>query len=444
MRNELTGQERKAIVRHLLAGCVQCVEVTRRLWSLSAEQPGGALDEVERGDLHPASYREVFTQLAGRGAWGEKRILTERRAAPRLLAELLEKPGRARLGLLRAERRFQIPALCELLVAESGRHQPPAPPVELAELAVGVAEQLAPRSCGTTIVRDLTIRAFAHLGNARRMAGDLRGAEAALAKAEELLGEEEPGDPLDAAELLGLRACLLGDQGKLDDAEPLLDRALALYAEAGERHLQGRALFHKGTLHGRRDGAESALEAIRLVREGLNLLDESRDARLVAAAHHRLVLLLCDAGRPEEAFMVLQRARAMYQGLGDAGNLSRLRRLEGKIEETLGRLEDAEAALIEARQGLLREGLGAETTVVLLELAVLYKRQERWPELRGLAEDLYPIFRARDIGHNEVSALLVFRRLVETEHANVNFLREISHFVAGPPRARRPGLIWTS
>jgi hypothetical protein len=180
------------------------------------------------------------------------------------------------------------------------------------------------------------------------------------------------------------------------------------------------------------------------VREGLGLLDENRDARLVAAAHHRLVLLLCDAGRPEEAFMELQRVRSMYEGLGDGANLLRLRRLEGKIGDALGRLDDAEAALIEARHGLLREGLGVETAVVLLELAILYKRQERWPELRGLAEDLYPILRTRDVGQGAMATLLVFRRLVETQHANLAFLREMSHFVAGPHRVRCPGLIWMS
>lgn len=39
MRNELQGQERRTVVRHLLAGCPQCVSVTRQLWSLADGRP---------------------------------------------------------------------------------------------------------------------------------------------------------------------------------------------------------------------------------------------------------------------------------------------------------------------------------------------------------------------------------------------------------------------
>src|ERR1700759_1367402 len=35
MRNETSGEERRWIVRHLLAGCARCGEVTRRIWALA-------------------------------------------------------------------------------------------------------------------------------------------------------------------------------------------------------------------------------------------------------------------------------------------------------------------------------------------------------------------------------------------------------------------------
>lgn len=34
----LPGEEVRAIVRHLLTGCLQCIAITRRLWGLG-EQP---------------------------------------------------------------------------------------------------------------------------------------------------------------------------------------------------------------------------------------------------------------------------------------------------------------------------------------------------------------------------------------------------------------------
>jgi hypothetical protein len=34
MRGELSGTAARTIVRHLLAGCPQCVQITRRFWAL--------------------------------------------------------------------------------------------------------------------------------------------------------------------------------------------------------------------------------------------------------------------------------------------------------------------------------------------------------------------------------------------------------------------------
>lgn|GEM_PF-5152616 len=36
MRNELSGVERRRLIRHLLTGCPRCVKVTRRCWTLGS------------------------------------------------------------------------------------------------------------------------------------------------------------------------------------------------------------------------------------------------------------------------------------------------------------------------------------------------------------------------------------------------------------------------
>ena len=40
MRGELPREEVRAIVRHLLAGCPECLKVTRRLFELGERPPG--------------------------------------------------------------------------------------------------------------------------------------------------------------------------------------------------------------------------------------------------------------------------------------------------------------------------------------------------------------------------------------------------------------------
>ncbi|HSF43944.1 MAG TPA: hypothetical protein VLT87_29400 [Thermoanaerobaculia bacterium] len=109
------------------------------------------------------------------------------------------------------------------------------------------------------------------------------------------------------------------------------------------------------------------------------------------------------------------------------------------------RPDAAEAALAKAWRGFAEQGLGREAAAAVLELALLYKRQGRSSDLSRLAGDeIRPVFYARDMPNHAGAALLVFRRIVETEHASERFLFEIARFLAGPPRSRQPHLSQTS
>lgn len=51
MRNELSGFERRRLIRHLLTGCPRCVKVTRRCWTLGSRSLAGATaEEVNAAD----------------------------------------------------------------------------------------------------------------------------------------------------------------------------------------------------------------------------------------------------------------------------------------------------------------------------------------------------------------------------------------------------------
>jgi hypothetical protein len=120
----------------------------------------------------------------------------------------------------------------------------------------------------------------------------------------------------------------------------------------------------------------------------------------------------------------------------DPVGLIRLRRLEGKIEEALGRPAAAEAALVEARDGFLAESLGPEAALVSLELAVLYARQGRFAEMLRLSQSLSEVYQAKDMRREVVAALIVFQRLAESDPGNVAFLTEMVRYLDGSPRMR--------
>jgi hypothetical protein len=53
MRNELSGAERRRLVRHLLTGCPRCVKVTRRCWTLGSRLLAGmpeAANQIDETD----------------------------------------------------------------------------------------------------------------------------------------------------------------------------------------------------------------------------------------------------------------------------------------------------------------------------------------------------------------------------------------------------------
>jgi tetratricopeptide (TPR) repeat protein len=453
MRGDVLGAEKRQVVRHLLAGCPRCVAVTRRIWNFAGGRPLLPHSPISptlpifTADAEPippatlASYDRALAQALAAGQRREAEMAAERAAAPGLLAKLLQLPWERRLALVRRNERYQTVALADLLLDP---HTTPTPApsaaalrIERAELAAAIAERLDPADCGPTVVRDLLGRAWVQAGEARRLAGDLPGAERAWRSASPLLAEASPGERLD---LLCLQAAIVADRGRFDEADRLLDHAALACRSAGELQKAARAAIERGTLHATAGRYESAIE---LLGAGTDLLaapdapaDETPldcepqpDPALLAAALHRRAELLFEVGRGGEAREVAVRLGPLYERLGDRTGLLRLGWLRGKIEED-------GTALLEVREGLLAAGLGLAAAQVSLDLAVVYARKGRWGEIRHLAEEMLPIFRTRDLRRESMAGLLVFRRAVETESASVEFLVEVARYLLGSRRTR--------
>jgi tetratricopeptide (TPR) repeat protein len=242
-------------------------------------------------------------------------------------------------------------------------------------------------------------------------------------------------DALDHAELQELQAQLLAERDRLDDAECLLGRTLALYRALGERHQEGRVLILAAAVCFRKGG--EVRETISRLREGLARLDEDREPALAASAFHRLTRLLAEAGPREQAWAALNRARGLYERLADSPGLVRLHLLEGTLAAALGSPEVAEISFRVAMRDSLLAGLGREAARALLDLALLYVRQDRPADLQRLAEELHAICRVPGVGMSVTSALLFFRQLVETGFATQDVLFEVARFLGDSPKAKR-------
>ena len=428
-RGEASASEERWIEDHLRSGCAVCQRQVDALLQrmLGAFSPAAGGDPGRRDD-EDAGWNRLVATLEQRLAM----VSDERREAPRLMAELFAYGPREREILARNAGRFQTLAVCELVIETSfeERFRDSGRAVELAELGLLLAQQLDGERYGRSVVQDLQARGWAYLGNARRMAFDLAGAEEALAQAERL-AETGSADPLEEAKILDLRASLLADQGHFEQAAELLEVVIDIYDGLRESHRKGRAMIGKGVFLGYGGWPE---EAIRVIRRGLALIDWDGEPRLVLMARHNLAWFLNECGRSEEALEQLQRFRHAYAEFEDPWTRLRLSWLAGRIAAGLDRFQEAEEKLSEVRCRLLDGGCGYDAALVTLDLANLYLRGDRRAEVKRLGGEMFTLFLTKDIHHHAASALAVFQQAAEVDQATPRLVREIAAYLH---RARR-------
>lgn len=426
-RGELSPAESRLTIRHLLSTWQSCPRTVER--AVEEDEVLWDAYQVGRGAPGPG---ESGIQLGPRIHEHLRLLNREREAAPELVEKLLASPAEEQRSLVRSDAGFQCWTLCELLIEEA--HQLVYVDITRAErmsdLALTLAEELDPRIYGSSLVSDLKARAWGRVGEVLRILSDLRSAEEAFVLAESFIGEGS-GDALEEAVLLELKAALRRDQRRIDEALRILDEVIAIYRQYRDFHLVGRGFVQKGRVYGAADDFETA---IRWLRKGLGLIDPTRERYLELAARHSLMLYLHECGRHQEAWFLLKASRAEFQEHGGRLLSLRLRWLEGKIQHALGSPGVSEAALVEARQGFIAQGIGFSAAAVSLDLAALYAVQQRAAEMRRLAEEMLPIFHSRDLHREAIAALIVFQQAVRMESVNAELLGQIRSYLR---RARK-------
>jgi tetratricopeptide (TPR) repeat protein len=407
---------------HLIAVCPEC------------RKAGGYLLELHQAGLLPPLFGPVDLALA-RSRFG----------APRLWETLARHPHERRLALARATRRFASWGLCELICRESrtAAADDPARAADLVELAVLVADSIedgSPYEPGW--VYQLRALAWAHLGNARRVGGDLRGADEAFSMSDSWweAGEEAAGDALGyGSVLLTFKANLRSDQRRFPEALSLLDRAFTACLEGDpehrDRHQAGRILINKSYVLNAMNEPELAIQALR---EAEGLVDPDRDRRLLLCIRHNLADNLATAGRFEEARALLPDVEALCRETGARLDEVRLRWVEGRIAAGLGDRAEARRLFTEARRDLLDRDLAFDAALLSLELAILSIEEGRSAEVRSLAEEMVEVFRSRDVHREVLAALAVFQAAAGLDGATAELARDLAGYLS---RARRePGL----
>jgi tetratricopeptide (TPR) repeat protein len=407
------------VVRHLLADCDDCRQVTSGL--LPPVNPAAEA----RGNK--TSYAPAFRHALAEVERAEAVLRAERAESAERLRELLAQPFERQQAMVAGSGRYLTWSFCELLLetAREWGFQDPGRALELCQLGVEVATRLDRAAYGEARVHDLKGRAWAALGNAQRIRSDFHQAEKSFLRAERLL-KLGTGDPVEKAQVLLLKSSLRGNQQRFPEALRLIDRVVAIARRCADPQLHGRALIMRGLLFGLANDQEPA---IRHLTEGLQKVDADSDPRLVVAAQHNLTLYLAESGRYVEALRLLESARPLYHQIGDQMSLLRLRWLEGKIASALGHFTEAEELLRGVHRELIGRELGYDAALLSLDLATIYARQGRGAEMRRLAEEMLPIFKSRDIHREAIAALFVFQKAAEMERVTLGLIRDLSGYL---------------
>lgn len=402
----------------VLAACPVCREA------------GGWLLELHQAQVLPPVFGLIDAALA-----------RSRVEAPRILEELASLDPEVRLGRLQVDSRFVSWGMCELLVRESRRAAPDkaSEAVQLADLAVHVADMLQEgEPFEEKWLYQLRALAWAALGNAYRVKGDLSGAERSFEMSDSWweAGVAGIGDALGYEPvLLVLKAPFRTAQRRFPEAISLLDQAVSLYLEGQpefrDPHLAGRSLISKALLLTEMGESESALQTLKRAN---GLIDPAREPRLLLCLRHNLVDNLSKSGRYREADALLPDLRELAAAQGRALDHLRLRWVEGRVAAGLGEHQRARQLLAVVRQTFLDAGNPYEAALATLDLVISYLEEGSTAEVRVLADEMVTVFREHNVSREALAAVLLFQEAARREAATAQLAREIAASIS---RARR-------
>jgi transcriptional regulator with XRE-family HTH domain len=404
---------------------------------LAAKGPG-SLDLAAQVDLLAGEIGQSWQDLARDTMSRLLRdglALDARRRAATLWARLRPLSSSEQRALIENGEEFRSWALCELICEESVRAAADRAgrAIELAELALAVAHH------GDAGWRSpVEGYAWAFVGNSRRVANDLVGADRAFARSRQLWNADAvttlgvPWDNvaglLDGSRLLELEASLRRDQRRMPEALALLDLALASSPRPERR---ARLLIIKAKTF---EETSDFAAAVELLSQAAPLVEEQADPHLRLTIRLNLIAGLCDLGRAAETAQLVSEVRALAVSLGNELDLVRLRGLEGKVAAGLGRIDEALAAFDDARREFVVREMPYDAALVTMELARTLAGAGRTAAVKVLARESAAAFASLSVPAEAQRALAVFVNAAEAERLSVELA---GHLAAWFCQARR-------
>ncbi len=345
----------------------------------------------------------------------------------RLAQELLKETPADRRVLVEGAPEYQHWGLAVALCAGSEAAAPDKPPraLELAELALLASRNVAldvPGSEGFRTRLEGWCTGF--VANAQRVIGsDLPSADRNWPGVWSLWrAGEDPAGLLSEAYLLDMEASLRRDQGLFPRALELHENALKL-ARPGE---VGIVLMNRAVTLKESGDPEGALRSLE---RAAQVIDEERQPR------HRWVLQfnrstsLILLGRAAEAVPLVEEVWRLAKAQCNESDLLKTLWLDAKCLAGLGRRAEALIKLEQVRNDLVEQEQPFDYGLAGLDVALLYREDGRFPEIRALATEILEIFKSQGIHREAIAALILFQEAAETEHVTLELVYQLQDFL---------------
>jgi tetratricopeptide (TPR) repeat protein len=232
----------------------------------------------------------------------------------------------------------------------------------------------------------------AHIGNARRILGQLREARQELNTAQSLL-ERGNSRPRFLAELYRFQASLEESVRDFAAAEDALNKAEQLYAVLGDTEGIAACCVKRAIVFIYSERPEDAFATI------LGAVPSIESEDLLRAAYETAVRALVDAGEIYLAMRVFEMSRNLFDRGGELFKLKALW-LEGQVT---GR----PCLLAEARNQYSERGMIFEAALIALEEAAMAVREGELWEARELLDIAGPVLAALGIVKDSLAAMLL-------------------------------------
>ncbi|HKV07461.1 MAG TPA: helix-turn-helix domain-containing protein [Thermoanaerobaculia bacterium] len=396
--------------------------------------PGDPTPEERRRIVRAAARigacvtREIRTGLTC--AVRESRLEEDRRRAGEVWDVLRQLSPKERKAVVDVGGEYLGWAVCERLCEESAKAAADKAEraVELADLAL----RLADRTPGPEST-PLQGYAWAFVGNARRVQGNLPDANEAFRRSHEIW-QKDAADliPLDEARILDLEATLLQYQGRFEDVIALLEQAVSL-SRTDETRV--RLLIQKAInllIAGKHDESIAALSEVE------RSFSESTPLRLMFSVRFNIAANLSSLKRFCDAWEMLPSIRKLAVDLGNELDLVRVLWLEARVLAGLERRGEAITSLEQVRGEFTTRAIAYDTALVCLELAVLHLEESRTREVKEMATQMLWIFRSQGVHREALAALRLFHEAAGRETATVEMARSVLGYLEKARHA--PGL----